>query len=109
MNQQMTFDEARAFFAELFYGEHHIPSAIKEFGYGWQLTGRYMNFATTDYNNLTRLVLMAHRDAIRVEIQSPGPGMLRLAIWKRGREGGITESHPTIEQAIESFNNYKPG
>lgn len=65
--------------------------------------------ATTDYNNLTRLVLLSHRDAIRAEVQPSGPGMIKICIWKRKREGKLTDSHPTIEQSIESFKNYKRG
>lgn len=99
-------DEAENFFGELFYGKHHIPGDIKEFGYGWQLNCR-TSLATTDYNNLTRLVLLCHRDAIRAEINPSGPGMIKICIWKRKREGTLINSHPTIEQAIESFKNYK--
>jgi len=33
------------------------------------------------------------------------PGMIKICIWKRKREGNLMDSHPTIEQAIELFNN----
>ena len=105
--KQMPKEDAENFFGELFYGKHHIPSEVKEYGYGWYIfTYTGLSFATTDYNNLTRMVLMAHRDAIRVEIKTHSPGRLKLCIWQRKREGALTDSHPTIEQAIESFAKY---
>ena len=96
------------FFSEFFLGCHHIPGTgrgIKEFGMGYCVNYRPGNLSTFDFDGLTRLVLMAHRDMIRVEICPSGPGMVKLAIWKRKkREGDQFERHPTIEQAISLFN-----
>ena len=96
------------FFAELFLGEHHIPGSgrgIKEFGTGYCINYHPGNLSTFDFDGLTRLVLMSHRDCIRAEICPSGPGMVKLAIWKRKkREGRMFEKHPTIEEALKMFN-----
>jgi hypothetical protein len=63
------------------------------------------SFATWDGNNLTRLVLAAHAMAIRIEIEPCNPRYMRLYFHRRRREGGIAERHPTIEQAIDQFND----
>lgn len=94
--------EARAFFAALYGGEHHFPSKLKPHGYGWSM-GQFGSLATFDDDGLTRLVLLAHERCIRVQIEQGGPNRLRIAIYKREREGRMYERHPTIEQAIEKF------
>lgn len=97
--------EATDFFAEFFYGEHHIAYDIKEYGQGWS-TLTHATLATTDFNNLTRLVFMAHEKGIRVEIIPAGPKLLSLALHKR--EAGnidLIKGHPTIEQALDKWNN----
>lgn len=102
--ENLTKEEATDFFAELFYGENHIPSEIQPCGQGWKIT-YHSEFATYDFNQLTRLVLMAHDQCIRAGIQGSNFGKISIRIWKRQREGSIMERHPTIEQAIEQFRN----
>lgn len=106
-DKPMPKEKAIAFFAELFQGEHHIPGGldrIKEWGYGWQINFTPNNFATFDFNKLTTLVLMAHRDCIRAEICGSGPGMIRLVIHQRHkREGRMGERHPLISEALYWF------
>lgn len=99
-------DEAEKFFAELYYGKHHIPSELKQFGAGWCINDVH-DFSTTDFNAMTRFVLMCHRDCIRGSVMSSGPRMIKIAIWKRSREEKGTETgHPTLAEAVERFNNY---
>jgi len=100
--QKMTIEEATEFFSEFYHGEHHFPSKLKTAGYGWEMIMPYGSLSTVDLSNLTRLVLMAHHYAYRIEI-SPSGGIRRLSIMvhkRTCREGGISERHPTIEQAI---------
>lgn len=53
---------------------------------------------------LTRLVIGAHDECIRVEISPCAFRYLKIEMWPReGREGCISRRHPTIEQAIESY------
>lgn len=102
-SKHLTKEEATAFFAEFYHGEHHIPrGGLKAFGDGWSVI-HMGSFATYDYDELTRLVIAAHDKCIRVCIMPYKFKELKIAIWKRQREGGMSKRHPTLEQAIESF------
>jgi hypothetical protein len=101
-------EDATKFFAELFYGEHHIPNEVKPFGNGWAVN-THAPMATTDFNNLTRFVLMCHDDCIRGEIHPAGPQLIKVCIWKRQRfEPRLAFNHPTIGQAIDDFRKQRP-
>jgi len=94
--------DAIAFFSEFYRGEHHFPSKIKPFGLGYSIS-HFGPLATFDGDDLTRLVFLAHEKCIRVQVEQGGPNRLRIAIWRREREGCMYERHPTIEQALESW------
>ena len=64
--------------------------------------------ATYDFNELTRLVFLAHDHGIRVAITPSGPQFLRLLFHPRAREGGLTERHPTLEQALAAWREKHP-
>lgn len=101
---QMTREAATEFFAKLFCGEHHIPSELKEWGMGWSVSAPPSGFATFDFNNLTRLVFLAHDRCVRAELAQSGPGRIRICIWQRDkREGQYHEKHPTIETALAQW------
>jgi len=58
--------------------------------------------ATWDFDQLTRLVIMAHELCMRVEITSCNMQYLHLAFSQREtREGDICKRHPSIEEAVE--------
>lgn len=99
---KLSKDEATAFFAALYRGEHHFPGKLQPYGEGWAMshTG---SLATYDFNELTRLVILAHDRCVRVQVEQGGPNRLKIAIWKRAREGSMYERHPTIEQAIKDM------
>lgn len=104
MSLHLTKEEATNFFAQFYGGEHHIPKyKIFEFGDGWMVKHDRGDLATYDYNDLTRLVLMAHDKCIRVSIMPLNMNTVKIAIWKREREGGMSRRHATIEQAIETY------
>jgi hypothetical protein len=108
-SKHLTKEEATAFFAELYGGEHHIPKhQVFEYGNGWMVKHDRGDLATYDFSQLTKLVLMSHDRCIRASIEPLNMGTLKIAIWKRNREGGMDSRHPTIEQAIESFRKYNP-
>ena len=77
----MTEEKAREFFGELYYGEHHIPNKIKKFGNGFSVSVP-AGIATYDSDHLTRLVFMAHRDCIRVEIANSSPYNIKITIHR---------------------------
>ena len=95
--------EAFDFFAEFYGGDHHFPSELKPFGDGWKMN-HHGDLSTFDFNKLTELVLMAHDKCVRVGIM-PAMRDLSIVLHKRQREGTIYERHPTIQEAIESYQN----
>lgn len=100
----MNYEDAVAFFAEVFRGKHHIPGKIKEVHGGWTVC-MWGYLSTWDDNYLTRLVLCAHDQHIRVEVES-AMRYLRISISSRKREDAEspnTEAHPTIGKAVEMW------
>lgn len=73
-----------------------------EFGRGISVCA-YTTPSTYDSDDLTRLVIAAHDECVRVEILPATPRMLRIAIHPRERDGGMGRRHPTIEDAIARF------
>jgi len=60
------------------------------------------DLSTYDFDLLTRLVVMAHEECVRVSVRSSGPRLVKICLWpRRGRDGRVDDRHPTIEQAIE--------
>ena len=105
---ELTKEEATEFFSELYGGKHHIPrGGLHDFGCGWSVN-HYGDLSTFDFDKLTCLVFLCHYRAIRAEVMCSGPRMVKISIWKRKREGGISERHPTIEQALETWRKYHP-
>jgi hypothetical protein len=100
----MTHAEAVEFFSDLYRGSHHIPGSkykgenVKPYGHGWTIT-THEDLSSFDWDILTRLVLMAHDRAVRVEV-SPAMRYLRISIWQRVRDESTMTGHPTIETAI---------
>jgi hypothetical protein len=62
---------------------------------------QYGGMSTFDFDDLTRLVVMAHDRHIRVEIEGAAPHYLRLIFYKRERDGDTYHRHPTMEESIE--------
>lgn len=101
---ELSKEEATEFLSQFYGGTHHIPGKLHDWGYGWMIKHDRGEFSTYDFNQLTRLVLMAHEKAIRVSIAPHTFNSVKLIIHKRQREGRYDQKHPTIEQAIESYN-----
>lgn len=105
-------EKATRILSKAYGGEHHISGKIKD-------KGRYVecnvfdHISTYDNTTLTRLVLGAHDECIRMEIRSSGPSRLKLLFTggrKRPEECGdypIMLGHATIEDAIEVYRNGK--
>lgn len=58
--------------------------------------------STFDDDKLTRLVLAAHENAVRVEIAPHGPTSFQIALSPRERKGSMFERHPSIEDVLGS-------
>lgn len=61
--------------------------------------------ATWDFDHLTRLVIAAHDECVRIDLDPRGPGYMRILMHPRQREGAMATRHPTIEQAIENYRS----
>jgi len=92
-------------FADVVGGFHHIYNKIKPFGDGVK-TSVLGSWATFDFDQLTRIVILGHDRMIRVEIGQSGPKMFCVVLHKRhSREGSMTKRHPTIEDAIKRIRD----
>lgn len=92
----------------LFHGIYHLdhkalykvdwrnPSFI-EFSLGWKM------LSTTDFNDLSRLVFLAHHMAIRVSIEAGARKHLHLMFHQRNRGNDGNRDHPTLDQAVQMF------
>lgn len=105
----LTREQAVAFFSTLYGGKHHIPGArygdaknVKPWGSGWSVS-HHGDLSTYDFDLLTRLVLLAHERCVRACIGPGWPGGVKIGISAREREGGMSERHPTIEEALARF------
>ena len=95
--------------ADLYLGFHHVHGAVHEWGNGIKFNTHITRLASTDFDGLTRLVFLAHDRMIRVEVVPSGPRMIGLTLHKRHRrDGGMSQRHPTIEQALEAWRRHNP-
>lgn len=110
MNEaEFTIEDATDFFGKVFNGTHHIPSRVRSWGYGW-FTWTHTPLATFDFNILTRLVVLAHDECVRVEICTHYFHGVKIILHKRqGREGAMSQRHPTLEDGIADARNYLGG
>lgn len=95
---------------ELFRGIYHLDykqlrkvdwsnSYYIEFILGWK------TLSTFDFDELTRLVFLAHHMAIRVEISPHAFKFIRLMFHQRNRDGDFAHRHPTLDDAVSTFKN----
>lgn len=63
--------------------------------------------STFDYDDLTRLVFLAHDLAIRIEIEAVGGPrkLLRFVFYNRQRDGERSQLHPSMEDALRAWRN----
>ena len=89
--------------ADVVGGRHHIYGKVYRCGINGIeaiLHNMIGGWSTYDFDLLTRAVLLSHERAIRVSIEPCSPQCLRFNFHQRQRDGDISTSHPTIEQAI---------
>ena len=104
----LTEEEATTFFANFYFGEHHIPGKVKRWGSGFCVE-HSSGMSTFDYNSLTRFVVMCHDNCIRGEIMPSSQRHMKVIIHKRqGRDGEITYRHPELEYHVSKIREGKP-
>lgn len=85
-----------------FGGHHHLPET-KEHGSGVHINVYPDSLATFDFDRLTTLVLLAHKYAVRIEIGSSGPKMVKIIAHRRipgGKDLKQHQRHPTLSDLI---------
>lgn len=96
----------------VFHGLHHAPDIKKFPGVGGRWECSTTTLSTFDLDGLTRLVIAAHDQCLRASVTSSGPRLVKIMLHDRkGRDGKMSERHPTMEQAILSIRqcNYDTG
>jgi hypothetical protein len=99
--------------SEIFHGPHHLdPATLQKTRWEdthaieYQLGRRQL--ATFDFDELTRLVVMAHDACVRIAVSPGGRMGLALFFHRREREGEYTQRHPTLEEAMMKMRgNYQ--
>lgn len=101
-----------------FRGVHNVPGRIVEFGPpsgGSRVeVCAYGSIATWDFDQLTRLVIAAHRERVRVEVcGTGGPRRLRLILTLRKAFADAGDSpfmlgHPSVSEMLERHGERLP-
>lgn len=92
-------------------GIHHVPYWRKRRWCGeiGILVSVPASLSTFDFDNLTRLVVAAHDECVRVEVVGGAPHLLKLLLNVReGRSGAVWARHDTIEEAVVKVRGYRP-
>lgn len=90
-------------------GIYHIQRAASKVDWKnpyWIEINLRGSLSTFDFDDLTRLVFLAHDYAMRVEIDPRRNGIYKLLFHRRVREGSLYQRHPTIEQAVNTWRKY---
>lgn len=65
-------------------------------------------FATWDNSHLTRAVFLAHDRCVRLSLGPAGRNTEIRVFTRRGRDGGMSARHPTLETAVREWRRYNP-
>ena len=76
------------------------PNAI---GVNW-----FKTFATYDFRDLTRFVLLCHEARIRGEIAPSSRQYLRVMLHERKADGGVSREHPSLDEALARWREEFP-
>lgn len=95
-----TEDRMEAVLAHAFRGIHHVRNIHKE-SKTWWWVSVWDGLSTYDFDQLTRLVLAAHKYCVRVEIGGSAPRRVKITLHARKlRTGSMFERHPSIEEVL---------
>ena len=93
------YDLGKTFETAEWGGDHYVRFIVNAWG------GR---LCTVDGDGLTRLVIGAHEEMIRIDVSPHSFHCLEILMHRRlTREGCLSKRHPTIEQAVENYRTIK--
>lgn len=78
-------------------GAHHVSRV--RVGDRWLEVSHCGDLSTADGDLLTRLIVLAHDAAVRVEISSSAPFMVKITLHPRRRTRRVMTNHPTLDEA----------
>lgn len=92
----------------VFRGLHHLdPKELERVAwddaYVVSINFPRASWATTDFNELTQLVVLAHDANVRIGICSPAMKTVRLIFHARKPEGQYTQRQETLEVAAQQI------
>lgn len=98
-------DKVERVLCQTFGGLHHVHTwgrrEVNATVHGIKMSLHTGTLQTFDADALTRLVVAAHDECVRVEITGGTPGYITCWFHVRdGREGRYWQKHPTMEQAL---------
>lgn len=93
--------------SEALRGWHRFPyKRLKAAGPAGVEINLASDFATYDFDMLTRLVYVAHLRAVRVEISAASPAHIKLRAHARERDGEyMSQRHPTLRSALKRLDD----
>jgi hypothetical protein len=91
-------------------GLHHLPVEARKIDWSgeWVELTFWSSFSTFDFDELTRLVFLAHDHCIRAEI-SAAMRYLRVSLYPRVRDGLICDRHPALEKVMADWREHHAG
>lgn len=64
------------------------------------------DLSTCDGDGLARLVVGAAERCLRLSVLPHGLGRMKLMVWQRSRDGGLSKAAPPIEEVIASVRDW---
>lgn len=80
-------------------GDHHFDGPVYECGKGIAVS-HFGGVDTFDGDEMTRLVLVAHADLVRISVVNGGPQQVKLEAHPRKESGSLYERHPSLDDLI---------
>lgn len=107
--------ERRAYvvLSRVYLGIHHVDGWCRRISDPyWVRVTVPGELGTYDFAEMTRLVIAAHDECVRVAAFPAGPRNLQLVFSLRGRPGrfldtSLMDTHPTMEQAIAANRRWR--
>lgn len=88
----------------VFKGLHHVSEHRIKRESATQITyTHYGDLSTWDSDELTRLVVVAHSLAVRVEVSACSTRYICLRLSERTREGDTCKGHPTLADHLAAL------